>query len=264
MRFLPRPMTQIRSFRWLAVSAAVLLFLPLLHAKETPPQVVLWPETGTPVLQFTFPKFRQMGWNGNQRVYAIDTEVKNLSTKIIGQASFDLYLYDKNNVRIGDAWLTVSNAAPGDVIKFETNATVSGQPVTVKLAPRAPKAISLTVNSVPQGAHFTLDGRDEGTTPKQIDVSVGSHLLEFDKEGFNHGKYPFTVGANDVSGGNVSYDLGVAAHDTIELRDGSVLTGDLLSMTATEVTVQIGGTAQTLNRNLVKRISLTQRDQAGQ
>lgn len=264
MRFLPKPMTPIRRACWLAVSTAVLLCMPLLHAKETPPQVVMWPETGTPVLQFTFPRFRQMGWNGNQRIYAIDTEVKNLSDKTIGQASFDVYLYDKNNVRIGDAWLTVSNAAPGDVIKFETSATVSGQPVTVKLAPRAPKSISLTVNSVPQGAHFTLDGRDEGATPKQIDVSVGPHLLEFDKEGFNHGKYPFTVGANDVSGGNVSYDLGVAAHDTIELRDGSVLTGDLLSITATEVTVQIGGTAQTLNRNLVKRISLTQREQAGQ
>jgi len=255
---------EIRKSVWLAMSTTLLLVMPLLYAREAQPLVVVWPETGTPVLQFTFPKFKQMGWNGNQRVYAIDTEVKNLSSKVIVQASFDLYLYDKNNIRIGEAWLTVSNAAPGDVIKFETNATVSGQPVSVKLAPRAPKSISLTVNSVPQGAHFTLDGKEEGTTPKEIEVGVGTHLLEFDKEGYNHGKYPLAIGANDVSGGSVSYELGASARDTIELRDGSVLSGDLLSITATEVTVEIGGVAQTFNRNLVKRITLTQREQTGQ
>jgi hypothetical protein len=255
---------QNRKYVWLAMSIALMLFLPTLHARETQPQVVVWPETGPPVLQFTFPKFRQMGWNGNQRVYAIDTEVKNLSNRSITQASFNLYLYDKNNIRIGDAWLTVSNAAPGDVIKFETNATVSGQPVSVKLAPRAPKSISMTVNSVPQGAHFTLDGKDEGVTPKEIEVGVGTHLLEFDKEGFNHGKYPLAIGANDVSGGSVSYELGASAHDTIELRDGSVVSGDLLSITATDVTVQVGGIARSFNRNQVKRITLVQREQTGQ
>jgi hypothetical protein len=61
----------------------------------------------------------------------------------------------------------------------------------------------------------------------------------------------------------VSYELGASAHDTIELRDGSVLSGDLLSITATDVTVQMGGTARSFNRNLVKRITLTQREQTG-
>lgn len=254
---------RIRKHVLLVMSVALLFVVPFLHAREAPPQVVVWPETGTPILQFTFPKFRQMGWNGNQRVYVIDTEVKNLSSKFIADASFDLYLFDKNDIRIGDAWLTISNAAPGDVIKFETNATVSGQPTLVKLAPRTPKSISMTVNSVPQGAHFTLDGKDEGITPKEIEIGGGTHLLEFDKDGYNHGKYPLAVGANDVSGGSVSYELGASAQDTIELRDGSVLSGDLLSITATEVTVQMGGTARSFDRNLVKRITLTQREQAG-
>lgn len=258
---------QIRRPVWFTMCTVLLLLASSssrLQAKETPPQVVVWPETGAPVLQFTFPKFRQMGWNGNQRIYVIDTEVKNLSTKMVSQATFDVYLYDKNNVRIGDAWVTISNAAPGDVIKFETNATVSGQPASVKLAPRAAKSVSLTVNSVPQGAHFTLDGKDEGITPKEIEVGVGSHLLEFYKEGYNRSKYPFAIGPNDVSGGSVSYELGTSAHDTIELRDGTVVSGDLLAITATELTVQIGGAAQTFKRNQVKRISLVQREQTGQ
>ncbi|MEY2414042.1 MAG: hypothetical protein QOD84_2648, partial [Acidobacteriaceae bacterium] len=33
----------------------------------------------------------------------------------------------------------------------------------------------------------------------------------------------------------MSYELGSAARDTIELRDGSVLTGDLISISATQV-----------------------------
>jgi len=93
---------------------------------------------------------------------------------------------------------------------------------------------------------------------------VGTHLLEFDKEGFNHGKYPFAVGPSDVSGGNVSYEMGTSAHDTVELRDGTVLSGDLQSVTADQVVVKVAGTDQTLNRNLVKRIMLVPRDNSDQ
>jgi len=58
----------------------------------------------------------------------------------------------------------------------------------------------------------------------------------------------------------VSYELGTSAHDTIELRDGSVLSGDLLSMDATQVQVRIGGNIHTYERNQIKRVLLTQRD----
>jgi hypothetical protein len=69
---------------------------------------------------------------------------------------------------------------------------------------------------------------------------------------------------NDVSGGSVSYELGISAHDTVELRDGSVLSGDVQSMSATEVFIRIGGAIQSLNRNQVKRIVLIQRDTTSQ
>ena len=63
-----------------------------------------------------------------------------------------------------------------------------------------------------------------------------------------------------VSGGSVSYELGTASHDTIELRDGTVVTGDVDSMSATDLVVRVGGTLQNISRNQVKRIALIQRE----
>jgi hypothetical protein len=119
------------------------------------------------------------------------------------------------------------------------------------------------VNTVPQGAIAKLDGVEVGTTPKMVPVSVGKHLLEFSKEGFNPGKFPFEMGPDDASGGSVSFELGTSAHDTIELRDGSVITGDLVSVSGMEVVVKVGGTNQNLNRNQVKRILLVEREALG-
>ena len=39
----------------------------------------------------------------------------------------------------------------------------------------------------------------------------------------------------------MSYELGSSAHDTVELRDGSVINGDLESVSATELVIRIGG-----------------------
>jgi hypothetical protein len=108
----------------------------------------------------------------------------------------------------------------------------------------------------------TVDGKAAGTTPKIVEITVGKHLLEFAKEGFNPGKFPLEITTRDASGGSVSYELGSAAHDTIELRDGSVLEGDLVSVSGMEVQVRIGGNTQSFDRNQVKRILLTQRTPA--
>jgi hypothetical protein len=78
------------------------------------------------------------------------------------------------------------------------------------------------------------------------------------------GHFPLEVGLNDVSGGSMSYELGTSAHATVELRDGSVLNGDLESVSATEVVMRIGGNLQHFSRNLVKRMLLVERDMPGQ
>ena len=72
------------------------------------------------------------------------------------------------------------------------------------------------------------------------------------------------IAPDAVSGGSVSYELGASAHDTVELRDGSVLSGDVESMSTTEILVRIGGTIQHLDRNIVKRISLVPREAPSQ
>src|SRR5436190_7606029 len=229
-------------------------------SKDMPPQVLVWPETGTPALRFTLSKFKDVGSFRNAHTYVCDTMVENLSGKKIPNAEFAWYLYDKDKARIGEGLIVLTNVGRSETVKFQTTVDASGTPVSVSLATGAPRTVSMTVNSVPQGASLKMDGNELGTTPKLVQVAVGKHLLEFSKEGFNPGKFPLEVGPHDVSGGSVSYELRTAVHDTIELRDGSVLTGDVESVSATEVVVRLGGAMQHLNRNQVKRVLFVERD----
>lgn len=243
------------------------------YAKDPPRQVIVWPESGTPILRFTFGKFKEVGALGSQRSYVTETTAENLWSKPISNANFLLYLFDKNKTRIAEATINVSNVAPGEVVKFQTTISSSGPPVSLSVVARylpqelrplaPPRLVTITVNTVPQGAVAKLDGVEVGTTPKMVQVSVGKHLLEFSKEGFNPGKFPFEMGPDDASGGSVSFELGTSAHDTIELRDGSVITGDLVSVSGMEIVVKVGGTDQRLNRNQVKRILLVEREAPG-
>jgi hypothetical protein len=248
----------------------VIAFVGLSVAKEQPAQVIVWPTTGQPVVRFSLGKFKESGSSGKQHSYAIDVTAENLWGRTISKADFSLYLFDKNRIRIGEAWISISDVAPGQVLKFQIFAEASGTPVSMELAPRSlpselqsylpPRTVSVTVNSVPQGATFKVDGTEVGVTPKIIQVAPGKHMLEFSKEGFSTGHFPLEITADDASGGSVSYELGASAHDTIELRDGSVLSGDVESVSATEVLVRIGGNVQHFSRNQVKRIGLVPRE----
>lgn len=251
---------------WRHVVPALLLVVAVesLLAKDTPLQVVSWPDSGQPVLRFTFSRFRQIGGIGKERTYITDTTVQNLSDKKIGNATFSLYVFDKENVRIGVGYIDLTNVAAAQTVKFQVTLAAMGVPasLTVSASSSAPRTVQMTVNSVPQGALLKVDGKEAGTTPKIVEVAIGKHLLEFSKEGFNPGKFPLEIGLRDTSGGSVSYELGSAAHDTVELRDGSVLSGDLVSVNGMQVQVRIGGNIQTFDRNQVKRILLTERDPA--
>ena len=89
---------------------------------------------------------------------------------------------------------------------------------------------------------------------------MGKHMLDFSKDGYKSGHFPLEMGPRDTSEGSVSYELGTAGHDTIELRDGSVLSGDLISVTGMEVQIRIGGKTQSYDRNQIKRLLLTERE----
>jgi hypothetical protein len=241
-----------------------------LAAREQPQQEIVWPKEGAPVLRFSFGKFKDIASFGRQHSYTTETTVENLWNKKIALANFSLYLFDKNKVRIGEGFISVSNLAPKEITRFQTSMEASGVPVSIELAPTSVpaelqsnmpvKTISITVNSVPQGADLKIDVNPAGTTPKAVRIATGKHVLEFSKQGFNTGKFPLEIGPDDVSGGSVSYELGNSAHDTVELRDGNVLTCDVESMSATEVVISVGGTKQRLDRNQVKRMLLVERD----
>ena len=233
-----------------------------LSAKDVPFQILTWPESGQPVLRFTFSRFKEIGGMGKERTYLTDTTAENLSDKMIGGANFSLYVFDKNKARIGEGYITLSNVSGGQTVKFQITLAASGNPASLTLSTSTPRTVSTTVNSVPQGALLRVDGKEMGTTPKIVEVSIGKHVLEFSKEGFNSGKFPLEITSRDASGGSVSYELGSAAHDTVELRDGSVLSGDLVSVSGMQVVVRIGGNAQIFDRNQIKRILLTERDPA--
>lgn len=199
---------------------------------------------------------------GNLHGYVMDTAALNLSPKLIPSARFTVYLFDKNKARVGEDVIQVTNVGPGETVKFETTVTASGTPVSVSLheVESITKTVTITINSTPQGAGLKVDGANQGTTPKLVNVGVGKHTLSFSKEGFNTGNFPLEIGPSDVSGGSVTYELGTASFDTIELRDGSVLNGDLVSISGMDVQIRVGGTIQHFDRNKIKRVLLTQRE----
>jgi hypothetical protein len=248
-----------------AVVLLLFVALPSFAAKDTPFQTVTWPTSGTPVLRFTFSKFKLLvNGVGKEHTYVTDATAENLSDKTLGSVEMSLYLFDKAQARIGDGNISLANVGPHETVKFEITLYASGVPASVSVAADAPRTVSVTINSVPQGATVTLDGKEIGTTPKIAEVTLGKHMLTFSKEGYNTGQFPLEMGPRDASGGSVSYELGTSSHDTIELRDGSVLSGDLLSVDAKQVQIRIGGNVQTYDRNQIKRVSLTQRDPVAQ
>jgi hypothetical protein len=241
------------------------LFLVAMRAVAAEPQQqdVLWPDAEHPVLRITFSRFKDLGGSvGSQRPFAIDTMAENLSDKLVSSEHFTLYVLDRKQIRIGETWMTVSNLGPGQTVKFQTSVMASGTPYTVQVVAlsAAQKAITLTVNSVPQGALLKVDDEEAGTTPRLISIGPGKHRLSFSKDGFRAGVFPLEIGASDVSGGSVSFELGAAQFDTIELRDGTVLNGDLNSVEGMDVVVRVGGELQRIDRNKVKRILLVERE----
>jgi PEGA domain len=246
------------------------LFLcSLSYAKDAFP-TLNWP-ADKPLLQFTISKINRVGTYQGQQTYILDLAVMNMSGKRISQASFTFYLFDKQQVRIGQGYIEIANVSANETVKMQVNAQAVGTPASfsvlaqhlpAELAGAAPpKLIALTVYSVPSGAKLSVDGKEVGVTPIAAQVTPGSHTLAFNKEGYNPGTFPMVVAPDQLSGGSVSFELGSAAHDTIELRDGSVINGDLQSIDATGVVIMVGGNPQKFDRNQVKRVLLIEREQ---
>jgi hypothetical protein len=177
----------------------VLLLAPLALAKDSAPvKVIDWPEA-SPVLHFTFGKLQEVGSYKGQKSYTLEVTARSMWQRKIDRADFNLYLFDTNQVRVGEGWISISNLGPGEMTKFPLNVSTLGTPATMKLEPREmggelarfapPKTITTTVYSVPPGASLKLDGQSVGMTPIQVKITVGRHDLEFAKDGFHTGHF---------------------------------------------------------------------------
>jgi hypothetical protein len=121
-----------------------------------------------------------------------------------------------------------------------------------------PGEISLLINSMPSGAELKLDGKPVGNTPKTLRVPLGHHDLEASRSGYRTVQYPIDADMS-LNGGRIDLELGTTVHDTLELRDGSIVSGDILSMDAEKITIIVAGQNQSIERNRVSRVLLVQR-----
>jgi hypothetical protein len=228
--------------------------------------VMFWPNQEAAILKLTFGRFQNMGTYGGQMTLISNVVVQNVSVKLIPKASFTVALLDKDRVRIGKGDLIVDDLNAGESAKVQFQCESAGAPAVLSIsarnnggAPASLKTIPMTVISVPAGASLKVDDREEGLTPAKINVGIGTHQLELKKEGFAVATTPLEVAPDEAPGGSITITLGGLTDDTIELRDGSILTGEVVSMTLESIVVDVQGQQQKLERNKVKKIFLVER-----
>jgi len=226
--------------------------------------VLTWPADGKDaILRFTVGKLRQVSSGSGQSDYLGEALAENLSAKAISSASFYLYLLDKSGKRVGEGYLEVSNLAAGQRAKIPVSVHTMGSYASMELQPQhlpsdEPFKVKMNVTSVPSGAIVKLDSQASGVTPEVLPIAPGKHVLEFSKEGFGTASTPVDVVANSPAGA-VDIELVPLTLDTVVLRDGSTIVGDVVSMTAAAVKINVKGKAMKLDRGRVARIVLGQR-----
>jgi hypothetical protein len=246
-----------------------LLLVGFSHAAaEDSYSTVQWPSAEKVILQFRVGQPHSTGViaGGAQRNYSADVHVKNLWDKKMS-GLFEMQIFDGKDVMIGQAPLPLE-LLPNQEAAIPSYFTTVGVPARLALVPvhlpiqlRAylpGRTVALTVRSVPDGALLAVDNKDAGSTPAVIEVSPGAHKLVLTKEGFNTYTHALIVQPDEASGGSVEFELS-AAGDIVELRDGTLLVGDVVGMDFKKVTMRVDGKERTLERNAVKRVSLVER-----
>jgi hypothetical protein len=253
---------------------ALALLLALLHfawAKDKTKNndlILMWPSAEAPTLKVTFGKFRQVSSYDGQHDFTQDVTVENVSSKSIPFASFTVYMLDKDKVRIADTILQVKDLGPAQQERIPLQFHTSGMPSSVNLVarndangvPTSLKTLPLKIISVPGGANLKIDGQEVGITPYSANLRIGSHTLEFSKEGYAAGTTPLDVAPDELPGGSITFELGGLSKDTVELRNGTVLLCDVISLSMTQIVVSVAGQTQTYDRNQVKKMILVERE----
>jgi len=230
--------------------------------------IIMWPNGGSPTLKVAFAKFREVSSYSGQHDFTEDVTVENVSSKNIPFASFTVYILDKDKVRIADTILQVKDLQPAQQARIPLQFHTSGLPSSVTLVARSDangvptslKTVPIKIISVPSGANLKIDGQEAGITPYSANLRIGSHTLEFSKEGYSTGSTPLDIGPDELPGGSITFELGGLSKDTVELRNGTVLLCDVISMSMTQIVVSVAGQTQTYDRNQVKKLILVERE----
>jgi hypothetical protein len=223
--------------------------------------VLTWPpDAKDAILRFTIGKLRQVSSNSGQSDLLGEATAENLGAKPIPSASFYLYLLDKSGKRVGEGYLEVTNLPAGQRAKVPVSVHAMGSYASMQLQPQhlpsdEPLKVRMNLTSVPPGANVKLDSQPSGITPQTLPIAPGKHILEFTKEGYTTASTPVEVAANTPAGA-VDIELTPLTLDTVVLQDGTVLLGDVVSMTATSVNITVKGKPTKLDRNRVARIVL--------
>ncbi len=243
----------------------LLILVSALSFAKKPDLVMMWPPEN-PTLKLTFGTFHDMGSYAGKMTLVSDVTVQNLSAKVMPRASFNVSLLDRNSVRLGNGLLIIEDLNPGQSAKIQFQCTSVGQPAMLNLAarnsggmPTSTKAIPITIVSVPPGAMLKVDDQAIGMTPVTVRMPAGTHNLELHKEGYADAKTPLDVSPDEAPGGSITITLGGLASDTIELRDGSILNGDVISMSLEAVVINVQGKEQMFERNRIKKMFLVER-----
>lgn len=228
------------------------------HAADT---VLTWPANGANVvLRFTVGKLNKISSVAGQTDYLGEALAENVSSKAIPSASFYLYLLDKSGKRVGEGYLEITNLSAGQKANVPVSLHAMASFVRMELQPQhlptdEPMKIKMSITSVPSGASFKLDSQDSGITPQILSIAPGKHVLEFSKEGYATESTPLEIAENAMPG-SVNMELNPLALDTVILRDGTVLLGNVSSMSGAAVSINIKGRATRLARSRVARIVL--------
>lgn len=248
------------------LSLLVLLASAQLLAKDEPGMVLLWPSQDNASLKLTFGQFRTEAAYAGKLTLVSNVVIENLSSQPMPHASFSVFLLDKERVRIGSGFLVVSDLNPGESVKVLFQCDSVGTPATLSIGakntggvPTSFKTIPLQIISIPPGASLKADGKDAGFTPTTLNLTVGTHNLELQKDGYALTTTPVDIAADDAPNGSVKITLGGLANDVVQLRDGSSLNGDVMSMDLDSIVIRVDGKDQKLDRNQVGKMFLVER-----
>ena len=226
-------------------------------AQSSPSLTVQWPDDEKPVLRLVFAAFVKAGQTNGQGIYTSAVTAQNLAEQSMPRSMFTVNVLDASGIKIGSTRLRLDPIPPYRTATAQVQFSAVGTPAKVTLM--AGKTVSLAVKSVPPGATFSVDGEAAGVAPKLFDFTIGSHTIEFHKDGYAPGSTQLDVGVDELPGGSITLELGGLSQDMVEMRDGTTLAGDLLSLTLEEAQFQSEGTTRTLARNQIRKISLVER-----